>query len=251
MGRIEHVVVLMLENRSFDHLLGYLDHPDKRFEGVPDGAYNVDPRDGRHVPATKVSDYPQADPDHSHHGVINQIGRGGDVAHNGGFVLNYSERDKAHAGLVMQCLAPTLTPALSELALEFAVCDHWFSSVPGETWPNRHFAHAATSSGAVDIEPGFYRDPTIFEQLDRRKRTWRVYYDGTPELWAFPKLWRKRTILAFLLRRPKDRTGGHRRSRSGTGWRRPSTRSSRTHRVARLGRRPASTRRVTCPTFPG
>lgn len=207
MGRIEHVVVLMLENRSFDHLLGYLDHPDKRFEGVPDGAYNVDPRDGRRVLATEVTDYPCADPDHSHYGVMRQIGRGGDVVHNGGFVRDYCERDKEHAGLVMECLTPKLVPALSKLALEFAVCDHWFSSVPGETWPNRHFAHAATSSGAVDIEPGLYYDPTIFEQLDRRKRTWRVYYDGPPELWAFPKLWRKRTILDFLLRRPNDRTG--------------------------------------------
>jgi phospholipase C len=57
----------------------------------------------------------------------------------------------------MRCLDPRRhAPVLAYLAEQFAVCDMWFSSVPGETWPNRNFAHAATSDGASDIELGFY-----------------------------------------------------------------------------------------------
>jgi phospholipase C len=207
-ARIEHVVVLMLENRSFDHLLGYLDHPDPDFEGVPAGAHNL-AGDGRPVPASNLGLTHTVDPDHSHHGALRQLGSAGDVVHNGGFVVDYEARlDAQNAPAVMACLDPaTEAPALARLAREFAVCDHWFSSVPGETWPNRHFAHAATSGGTVNIELGLYFEPTIFEQLDRRGSTWRIYYDGPPEAWAFPKLWRTRTVVDFLLRRPANRIG--------------------------------------------
>jgi phospholipase C len=75
------------------------------------------------------------------------------------------------------------------LALQFAVCDHWFSSVPGETWPNRNFMHAATSDGETDIDIRFYDNLTIFELLEDHGLDWRIYHDDTPQAWAFPKLW--------------------------------------------------------------
>jgi phospholipase C len=59
--------------------------------------------------------------------------------------------------------------------------------VPGETWPNRNFFHAGSSSGSVDIELGFYRDRTIFQILDKAKKTWRVYYGQfPPQVFFFP-----------------------------------------------------------------
>jgi phospholipase C len=73
--------------------------------------------------------------------------------------------------------------------------------VPGETWPNRNYAHAATSDSTVNIEAGFYYDPTIFELLAKHGSTWRIYYDGPPKVWYFRRLWRTRTIFDFLLRR--------------------------------------------------
>jgi phospholipase C len=69
------------------------------------------------------------------------------------------------------------------------VFDHWFCSVPGETWPNRNFLHAATSDGETDIEIRFYTDPTIFERLEEHGKTWHIYHDDTPQVWAFRRLW--------------------------------------------------------------
>ncbi|MGH2394607.1 MAG: alkaline phosphatase family protein, partial [Candidatus Limnocylindria bacterium] len=59
---------------------------------------------------------------------------------------------------IMWCMTPEKLPALAELAREYAVCTRWHSSVPGATWPNRNFVHAATSDESVDIELGFYED---------------------------------------------------------------------------------------------
>lgn len=89
----------------------------------------------------------------------------------------------------MRCFDERRVPVLTTLAREFAVCTRWFSSVPGETWPNRNFAHAATSHGTVDIEKKPYFDKTIFQQLSKEKRSWAVYHDGPAQIWAFPKLW--------------------------------------------------------------
>jgi len=61
--------------------------------------------------------------------------------------------------------------------------------VPGETWPNRNFLHAATSDGETDIEIRGYTNPTIFELLERNNADWRIYFDDTPQVWAFPALW--------------------------------------------------------------
>ena len=203
--RIEHVVVLMLENHSFDHLLGFLKHPKAdQYDGLwPGRFHNVDGA-GTPIPVSDDGSPVGLDPDHSHEGALEQIGPAGDVQANGGFVLNYEAAVGAgKGGLVMRCLDPAVhCNALGTLALEFAVCTAWFSSVPGETWPNRNFAHAATSGGTVNIEAGLYFDRTIFEVLAKQKgRTWRIYYDGTPEVWCFPRLWRPTTFFDFLLRR--------------------------------------------------
>jgi Phosphoesterase family len=113
----------------------------------------------------------------------------------GGFVRNYREHKAAGGPDVMRCLNPgDHCPVLAGLAKDFAVCTAWFSSVPGETWPNRNFAHAATSDKATNIEFGFYVDRTIFELLEKAKRSWRIYFDGPPEVWFFRRLWRPRWL---------------------------------------------------------
>lgn len=213
--RVEHVVVLMLENRSFDHVLGYLDHPSPDYErlSATDTFSNLenpaDPTSPRWMATADGRAYSPVDPDHSHAAVMLQLGLSGrNAAPNSGFVHSYLQK----AGLarviearkvpfelgsvVMRCLSETETPALSRLAREFAVCTRWFSSVPGETWPNRNFVHAATSDNTVNIELGVYTDPTIFELLDRpstsdaeRARAWRIYYDGPSQAMAFRNLW--------------------------------------------------------------
>jgi phospholipase C len=91
--------------------------------------------------------------------------------------------------LVMRCQDPAQVPVLSRLALDFAVCDHWFSSVPGETWPNRNYLHAATSDCEVNIQARVYKDRTIFELLEDNGADWRIYHDDVPQAWAFQRLW--------------------------------------------------------------
>jgi phospholipase C len=114
-----------------------------------------------------------------------------------GPVLSWMQRRKQESApaasgrgpLVMLCQDPAQVPVLSRLALDFAVCDQWFCSVPGETWPNRNFLHAATSDNETDIEIRAYTNRTIFELLEDNGATWRIYYDDTPQVWAFPALW--------------------------------------------------------------
>ena len=81
-------------------------------------------------------------------------------------------------------------PVLTTLAREFALCDAWFSSVPGPTLPNRAFAHCASSNGSVDMNPlAFVRLPTIYESLFKQGVSSRVYaFDGNSLAFAFPGL---------------------------------------------------------------
>lgn len=264
---IEHVVVLMLENRSFDHMFGFLDHPSADFERLTPGAFpnRLNPAD-RYSPATGVSAEAgytfDVDPPHSHKSAMEQLNlRLGRRAQMDGFVSAYvrkasgkDERPVVHwwrlgalgagvigavlAGLrrlvggprklwalafaalsvllarallqakrnidnpkvtevhadVMRCMAPERIPVLATLAKEFAVCTRWHCSVPGETWPNRNFVHAATSDKTVDIELGFYDSRTIFDVLEGHGASWRVYHDGRAHLWAFRNLWQGQRI---------------------------------------------------------
>lgn len=217
---VDHVVVLCLENRSFDQMLGFLEHPDPTFEGLlTGGAHGNAGSNGEVVPATadakRVIPY---GPDHSHDAVVQQLSRTlTGQATNQGFVLSYelkaSGRSPSTKGglipdlarlvsrprrnpagarrgpLVMRCQSPAQVPVLATLAREFAVCDQWFCSVPGETWPNRNFLHAATSDGEVNIEIRPYLNRTIFELLEENGHDWRIYHDDTPQAWAFPRLW--------------------------------------------------------------
>jgi phospholipase C len=220
---IDHVIVLVLENRSFDHMLGFLDHPNPAFERLTDDGRYVNPG---WAAAPAVPAGPNAKPvlpigpDHSHHGVMEQLAL--DKQHrptNQGFVTSLERTGrgldrptyegllgpivnwwKATFGpkaaavdglgpLAMLCQPSSHVPVLSQLALDFALCTRWFCSVPGETWPNRNFLHAATSDGETDIDIRFYDNPTIFELLEKHDKTWHIYYDDTPQVWAFRKLW--------------------------------------------------------------
>jgi phospholipase C len=224
---IDHVVVLALENRSFDHALGYLDHPNPAFDGLRGPGPHSNPGwDGAPAVAATPGAKPvlPVGPDHAHDAVMAQLGI--TAAHppwqptNQGFVVDYEragrripisarysgvlspifnwlERRKTSSlpvvtgrgPLIMLAQTPESVPVLSRLATEFAVCTRWFASVPGETWPNRNFLHAASSDDEVDIDTRLYDNPTIFELLEANGKTWRIYHDDTPQVWAFHELW--------------------------------------------------------------
>lgn len=220
---ITHVVVLMLENHSFDHLLGFLPpgDPGETIDGLTGN--EAVPLDPQAAPTDLVSvaratlrraTVTDPDPGHEFADVTLQLfGQrtvpAPPVPLNNGFVGSYAGRpgdDGRPVGAtggrtIMQCLDPNLVPVLSALARNFVVCDRWFASVPGPTWPNRLFVHAATSGGLADSPTpaqvlasqapgGGFAMRTIYESLMDHGRTWKIYFDDHAQAFALRNLHR-------------------------------------------------------------
>jgi phospholipase C len=174
LARIDHIVVLMLENRSFDHMLGYL----KLEAGLPvDGleASMSNHHRGKeyrvhHLQTTKLR--PDQDPGHRSADIREQLADG-----NAGFVANYAKTNQNDdPGLVMGYYNGADLPVYDHLAREYAVCDRWFCSVPGPTWPNRLYAMCGRAAGSKDNRRNpLYAEPSFFRHLDRRRVSWRCY----------------------------------------------------------------------------
>jgi phospholipase C len=194
---IQHVIVLMLENRSFDHMLGGLAAAIGDLDGVP--AAGQPPRtnkaDGKTYKQTDgASRTLKFDPMHELENTLVQLAKGT----NSGFVADFAQTyplskpndrsqpdDRAE---IMKYFADGQLPALHALAKNFAVCDRWFSSLPGPTWPNRFFVHSGTSLGRVLMPQGildanlhWYDQTTIYDRLNEKKIDWRIYYGDIPQ----------------------------------------------------------------------
>jgi phospholipase C len=190
---VKQIVLLMLENRSFDHMLGFSGASDFPINGLSGTEKNYLDALGSSGPAFAVSPtatyVPDLDPGPGHDflDVIRQL-HGAfpapkpSVGNNIGFVADYASMSSpARAGDVMRCFAGGSLPVLSTLAREFAVCDAWFSSLPGPTWPNRLFAHCATSGGYVDGNVRPYNLRSIFDNMTEGGVNWRIYYHDIPQ----------------------------------------------------------------------
>lgn len=165
---IEHVYVLMLENRAFDHMLGFSGITGA--DGVTGAATAVDGLTGSESNLFNGVTYPvirgadkvmPVDPPHEFPDVLEQLCGPGAVypaggaypsIDNSGFVASYASGSGKEPGAVMKCYTPDQLPVLNALAREFVVCDNWHASMPGPTWPNRIFVHAASSAG-LDHSP--------------------------------------------------------------------------------------------------
>jgi len=183
--RIEHIVVLMMENRSFDHMLGFLKRENPEIRGVVGGDYSNIDTAGNPLPVTTGAGYHghfPIDPGHDFGDVRIQLygmGAGAPpVPDMSGFAKNYEQRAGQSQGVeVMRCFTPDQLPVLSTLARQYAVCDQWFSSVPGPTLPNRAFAHFGTSFGRLDMSPDYFRaQPSIYQRLKNSNRSGKIYY---------------------------------------------------------------------------
>ncbi|MBV8862445.1 MAG: hypothetical protein JO259_11360 [Mycobacterium sp.] len=204
---IDHVILLMLENRSFDHLLGYLYPRSGDFDGL-DGTES-----DRDLAGTAVSVYRiQSDSDNAYYYPLANPAEGlvatneqlfssatapaDGKAANDGFVTSFAaELAKpahpldpklvgAEPSSIMGMYSPDTLPVLCGLAKGFAVCDRWFASVPTQTFPNRAFAVAGTSLGYTDNSahgvPAF-NTPSVFGKLASAGQTWKIYgYSGRP-----------------------------------------------------------------------
>jgi phospholipase C len=227
---MDHVVLVIFENRSFDSLLGHLYTPDEKhdFEGVIGKELkNPVPTWAQQVPATTLEEgqepgfvyygkaanlaTPTPDPGEEYQHTNTQLFNNLDPVTNrglpahkmtsynaprpdqvptmDGFVTDYISNYEAlrheppefeQYRQIMQGHTPDQVPVLSALARGFGVFDHWFSEVPSQTFPNRSFWTAATSSGLVVNGPArrYYFDnnaETIFDRLEHAGRTWKVY----------------------------------------------------------------------------
>jgi phospholipase C len=209
LSSIQHIVQVMLENRSFDHMLGFL-YPNKTgpngqpFEGLLGTESNND-ENGNPVTVYQIDAgnpgayfMPGADPGEGYANTNSQLFGSGrapspPVATNGGFVSNFAaaisfdQRDNRSVlsgttpSDIMGVFPPAALPVLSGLAAGFAVCDHWYSSVPTETFPNRAFACAATSQGHMNDSTSSYTVQSIFGLMTAHNLSWKIYgYDAEP-----------------------------------------------------------------------
>jgi phospholipase C len=191
LDKLQHIVVLMMENRSFDHMLGSLTAVDARIDGITDQLSNPDTTGNPVKPLPQADFQGQLDPDPDHHfpAVDLQI-FGGDtspnrVANMQGFVKSYFNQrgDVKHSQKIMYYYTKQQLPVLTTLALEFAVFNRWFASIPGPTICNRAFAHYGTSFGRVDMNPFDIVVPfkSIYTRLVNAnpKHTAKVYYYDT------------------------------------------------------------------------
>ena len=189
----QHLVVLMLENRSFDQMFGFLESPTYAIDGFdPNNLPACDPAVGNSpvqvTPDARTVGDLSPDPAHDFLNVNVQIFGNKDATVTGplmrGFVKDYAtvSNDPTKGANVMKCFTAQTLPVLSTLAKQFGVCDQWFSSVPGSTIPNRLFTHAAHSGGSLtqDAILGPLKLKTIFEVLDDPENPYNYrIYTGT------------------------------------------------------------------------
>jgi Phosphoesterase family/FG-GAP-like repeat len=165
---LKHVFVLMLENRSFDHMLGH--SGIKGTDAETGAATAIDGLTGTEsnsfhgetfVVSTGAKAKMPQDPGHSFDAQLIQLcgydakyppGGPYPPVNNSGFATSYGLGEDRDPADVMRGYAEDDLPYPHQLAREFVVCDRWFASHPGHTWPSRVFVHAATSGG-MDMEP--------------------------------------------------------------------------------------------------
>jgi phospholipase C len=187
---LKHIVVLMMENRSFDHMLGALHSQNAAIDGLVGNETNPDSTGVPVTVAPNAAYQGQLDPDPDHHfpAADLQIFGGVTTAQNPnrapnmqGFVKSYfnQQNNLAHSHEIMNYFASSQLPVLTTLATQFAVFNRWFSSIPGPTLCNRAFAHYGTSFGQVSMDVFYWNKQylSIYERIAATGTyTTRLYY---------------------------------------------------------------------------
>jgi phospholipase C len=202
-SRIQYVFVLVLENHSFDQMLALSGIPG--IDGATTANFNSYLGTQYRVQGQAPGSMP-VDPGHEFADTLEQLAgaghrypKGGPYPRidNSGFVSNYAGAltkgplpGPAPPGDIMKCFdTRRQLPVMYQLAREFVVCEHWFASMPGPTWPNRFFIHGASSDG-LDHSPsmadvllwqvdGFkYPHGSIFDALQFNRIGFRLYQDN-------------------------------------------------------------------------
>ncbi len=176
LANVEHIIVLCMENRSFDHYLGSLqlveNHAD--VDGLTGSETNPD-QNGVDVPVALMENFEPEDPPHGWDSVHVQWNNGA----NDGFVTEYFDVvGDALKHEVMGYHVRGHLPVTYALSDAYTTCDAWFCSLLGQTWPNRYYLHAADSAGVTSNVPAFPGPPTIQDLCDDHGISNNNYYDG-------------------------------------------------------------------------
>ncbi len=194
----------MLENRSFDCMLGMLRPSGPGFDGLTGTETNIWHRaDGVTQPIpvwnapgmdAMAAAIPNPDPGELFGDIAVQINGLDGASPMGGFVDSYmrqpgnAPRDQQ---AVMHYFTPAQLPVIGGLANAFGVSDRWFASAPCQTWPNRFFAHCGTAGGWVNNGPTRfpYTMKTVFDLLEEAGKDWRIYFHDFPQAATLARLW--------------------------------------------------------------
>ncbi|KAJ8621167.1 hypothetical protein MRB53_029696 [Persea americana] len=209
-GPIKTIVVLVMENRSFDHMIGWMKRDNPEINGVTGSESNLlnatDPNSQRFFFKDQAH-YVDPDPGHSFQAIREQIFGSNDTSAspppmNGfaqqGFNMNGSMNMSED---VMNGFQPGKVAVYRALVSEFAVVDRWFASVPASTQPNRLFVHSGTSHGATSniarlLAEG-YPQRTIFENLDAEGLSFGIYYQNIPATLFYRDLRKVKQLFRF------------------------------------------------------
>lgn len=191
-GPIKTVVILVQENRSFDHMLGWMKELNPEINGVTGEEWNpistTDPNSAK-VFFQNKAEYVDPDPGHSYQEIREQIfGNSTDTSADpppmNGFAQQAESIEKGMSRTVMNGFRPEALPVYKALVSEFAVFDRWFASVPASTQPNRLYVHSATSHGAMSNESKKliegYAQKTIFDSIAESGLDFGIYYQNLP-----------------------------------------------------------------------
>jgi phospholipase C len=187
----------MMENRSFDHMLGGLSLLTKngaktypKINGLTGNESNPDTNGNLVKVQGNAMFQSQLDPDPDHHfpgvdlQIFGQPPGPGRVANMQGFVKDYftQTKDVNKSHNIMSYFTPDKLPVLTTLATQFALFNGWFSSIPGPTICNRAFAHYGTSFGQVGMDIFYTLDPILssYERMVEAGHTAKIYYYDQP-----------------------------------------------------------------------
>ncbi|KAK9911530.1 hypothetical protein M0R45_035431 [Rubus argutus] len=210
---IKTVVVLVQENRSFDHMLGWMKSLNPEINGVTGSESNListSDQNSNHVFFGDNSAYVDPDPGHSIQAVYEQVfGEPWTEASASknlaptmeGFAQNAETTQTGLAETVMNGFKPENIAVYRELVKEFAVCDRWFASVPASTQPNRQYVHSATSHGLSGNDTKLLIEglpqKTIFESMEEAGHSFGIYYQTPPATLLYRNLRKLKYIDKF------------------------------------------------------
>lgn len=178
-GEIDHIVILMMENRSFDHMLGYRHFAHPEVNGLTGNESNPFSQGPPHQVFHLSETAGIRSPAHGIEATLEQLA-GGSMS---GFVQSYSKRSGViDPGVVMGYYDVRELPMYEFLANNFAVCDAWHSAHPGETQCNRFAALTGITPELDNLELsdprlGYYNGATVLDYLTQRGVDW-VYAEG-------------------------------------------------------------------------